>query len=72
MDDVGIKGSARRVIKRTDSFKDTRKQISLNDEFAKGAKPKTVSGPEAPTAEAAPKLGDNSSEEVVVGPKETQ
>ncbi len=53
-----------------DSLKDTRKYTSLRDMFAKGAKPKTVSGPEAPTAEVAPKEGNNSSEEVVVGPKE--
>ncbi len=40
--------------------------------FAKGAKPKTDSGPEAPTAEVAPKSGNNFSEEVVVEAKEMQ
>ena len=40
--------------------------------MGKESEPKTVSGPEAPTAEVAPKLGNNSSEEVVVGSKEMQ
>ena len=67
-----MKGSEQKVIKRPNSLKDTSKQTSLKDMFAQGAKPKTVSGPEAPTAEVAPKLAINSGEEFVVGPQEIQ
>ncbi len=43
------------------------------DMFAKGAKPKTITTQEDPTVtEQAPKIANNSSEEVVVGPTEMQ
>ena len=61
------------MIKRPDSLNDTKKQTSLKDMFAKGAKPKTITAPEAPTVtEQAPKLANKSSEEVVIGHKEMQ
>ncbi len=72
LDDVRIRASEQNVIQRPDSLKDTRKQTLLKDMFAKGAKPKSVSGPEVPTAEVAPKLGNILSEEVVVGLKDVQ
>ncbi len=48
------------------------KKKLLKDTFAKGANPKTMTAQKAPTAKVAPKLGNNFSEEVVIGDKEMQ
>ncbi len=48
------------------------RHLIVKDMFARGAKPKTVSGPEPPIAEVAPKLGNFFGDNVVVGPKEMQ
>ncbi len=61
LNDVGVRGSASKVIKRPEIMKDTEKQTSLKEIVGKGSQPKTISAQEAPTTDVAPKLGNKSS-----------
>ena len=65
LNEVGVKGSAPRVIKRPEPVKDI-KQTTLKDAFTKGAKPKTISQEPSLTKDA-PKLANESSTEEVKG-----
>ncbi len=42
LNEVGVKGSVSKVIKRPEPLKDTEKQTVFKDAVAKGAKPKTI------------------------------
>jgi hypothetical protein len=68
LNEVGIKGSAQKVINKLElKGKDVSKQTKLKEAFAKGAKPKTIALQDAPTTEKAPKLANESSTEEVKG-----
>ena len=63
--DVGMRGSEQKGDETTRQLEGHKKTGIFKWYVCERCKPKTVSGPEAPTAEVAPKLGNNSSEEVV-------
>ncbi len=63
---LGVKGDT-----AARAFEGYKVQTGLKDMFAKGAKTNRITTQEAPAVtEQAPKIANNSSEEVVVGPKE--